>query len=114
MEAKRILVVEDEYFLADDCATLIKSAGFEVVGPLSSVEEALELISGGCMFDGALLDVNIQGTTVFPLLDALLERGTPVAIYTGYPGLPEKYERVAVFLKPDQARHAVNYLSRTV
>jgi len=114
MQAKRILVVEDEYFLADDCASLIREAGFGIVGPLASVEEALELVSSGGVFHGALLDVNLQGRAVFPLLDILVERQLPVAVYTGYPALPEKYSRLALFLKPDQARLAVKYLSQLV
>jgi DNA-binding NtrC family response regulator len=114
MHAKRILVVEDEYFLADDCASLIREAGFDIVGPVASVEDTLELISRGAVFDGALLDVNLQGSMVFPLLDILVERGVPLAIYTGYPELPERYSTLALFLKPDQARLAVNYLSQRV
>ena len=114
MQAKRILVVEDEYFLADDCASLIREAGFDIVGPLASVEEALELVSSGEVFDGALLDVNLQGSAVFPLMDILVDRDLPVAVYTGYPELPEKYSRLALFLKPDQVRLAVNYLSKLV
>jgi DNA-binding NtrC family response regulator len=114
MQAKRILVVEDEYFLADDCASLIREAGLGIVGPFASVEEALELVSSGGVFDGALLDVNLQGSPVFPLLDILVERDLPVAVYTGYPELPDKYSRFALFLKPHQARLAVKYLSQLV
>ncbi|MGY4198936.1 hypothetical protein [Bradyrhizobium sp. USDA 4520] len=33
--------MEDEYFLADDCARLVKMAGFEVIGPFNNVGEAL-------------------------------------------------------------------------
>jgi CheY-like chemotaxis protein len=114
MQAKSILVVEDEYFLADDCVSLIREAGLGIVGPIASVEEALELVSSGGLFDGALVDVNLQGSSVFPLLDLLVEKELPVAVYTGYPELPEKYSRLPLFRKPDQARLAVKYLSQLV
>jgi DNA-binding NtrC family response regulator len=114
MQAKSILVVEDEYFLADDCASLIREAGLGIVGPIASVEEALELISSGGVFAGALVDVNLQGSPVFPLLDVLVERELPVVVYTGYPELPERYSKIALFRKPDQARLAVRYLSQLV
>jgi len=114
MQRKSILVVEDEYFLADDCVSLIKEAGLDVVGPLASLKDALELVDGGGTFDAALLDVNLQGHTVFPLLDIVLEKRLPVAIYTGYPTLPKQYAAVATFLKPNQSDLAIQYLSKRV
>ncbi|MGY3454031.1 hypothetical protein [Bradyrhizobium sp. USDA 4353] len=39
---KSILVVEDEYLQADDCAKLVEACGFRVIGPFGSVGEAEE------------------------------------------------------------------------
>ncbi|WLA78880.1 hypothetical protein [Bradyrhizobium elkanii] len=37
---RTILIVEDEYFIADDCAALARQAGYHVVGPFASIDEA--------------------------------------------------------------------------
>jgi DNA-binding NarL/FixJ family response regulator len=41
--APRILVVEDDYFVALDLEGGLRAAGLEVVGPVPTAEEALEL-----------------------------------------------------------------------
>jgi hypothetical protein len=39
-----ILVVEDEYFLADDIARALTGAGASVLGPVPTAEEAVDLV----------------------------------------------------------------------
>jgi DNA-binding NarL/FixJ family response regulator len=39
----RILIVEDQYLVANDCEFHLKSAGFDCVGLASTADEALEL-----------------------------------------------------------------------
>jgi DNA-binding NtrC family response regulator len=95
MSPRTILVVEDEYFLADDCAAVVKRAGFDVAGPYGTIEEIPD-ISG---IAGAVLDVNLRGSWVYPLLDRLLALNIPVTIYTGYNELPEKYATVSRVIK---------------
>lgn len=50
LEGLRLLVVEDEYFIAIDTAEKLAAAGAIVVGPVATVEDALMLIEGdgGC------------------------------------------------------------------
>jgi DNA-binding NtrC family response regulator len=108
MMPRTILVVEDEYFLADDCASLVKRAGFDVAGPYGSIEEDLDLKE----IAGAVIDINLRGTGVFPLLDRLLEMNIPVVVYTGYNELPEKYAMVPRVIKPTHCSEAVKALCR--
>ena len=79
--------MEDEYFIADDCAALARRTGYHVVGPLASIDEARPHASG------ALTDINVNGTAPYKPIDVLLEMGKPIALYTGYDAaaLPKKY-----------------------
>lgn len=88
----RILIVEDEAVLALDLSLQLADAGFDVVGPASSSEEALKLLhSVGC--DAALLDINLEGETSEPAAAALLALGVPFVSLTGYSAA----ERPAIF-----------------
>ena len=84
MERRRILVVEDEYLIADDLAHDLRGLGAEVVGPIASVEQALEAVKAEDRLDGAVLDINLNGEMVFPVADALRERNVPIIFTTGY------------------------------
>lgn len=106
-----ILLVEDEYFIADDCASVLRKAGFDVAGPFAAPEEAASSLSA---IDGALVDINLRGATAYPLIDELVQREIPVVIYTGYPDLPAKYEGLPRFQKPQGCESAVDYLRRAV
>ncbi len=104
-----ILVVEDEYLLADDCASLVRKAGCNVAGPFATIEEALGVLDD---IHGALLDIDLGGTAAFPLIDELVRRQIPVVIYTGYQSLPAKYAHLPCYLKPDESAKAVDRICR--
>ncbi len=106
MAPRIILVVEDEYYLADDCVTCVRGAGFDVAGPYSAMEDIPE-IGDIC---GAVLDINLKGTWIYPLLDRLLAMNIPVVLYTGYSDLPEKYAAVPRVIKPAHCSEAVKSL----
>ena len=97
----RILVVEDEPFIAFDLVMAIEDAGGQAIGPASSIHDALDLIAGTSP-DGAILDVNLPDGNIGPVLDAL--RGLPgILVHTGV-GLPPDvraaHPNVPVFTKP--------------
>jgi DNA-binding response OmpR family regulator len=80
---RRILVVEDEYLIASEMKRWLQSAGFEVIGPVPSVEKALTLIEGAGP-DAAVLDVNLgAGETAYPVADRLSALGVPYLFATG-------------------------------
>ena len=79
----RILIVEDEYYLADDLAQALQRAGAEVIGPLPSVAEAKDAVNEGG-FDCAILDMNLRGVKSFSIADTLDQLGIPFLIATGY------------------------------
>ena len=102
MRGRRVLLVEDEYFIVDDMVRAFEEAGAEVVGPVASVGEALDLIEADGRLDGAVLDLNLRGEMAFPVADALLARGVPFVFATGYDetSIPGHYARIVRCEKP--------------
>lgn len=85
LQGRRILVVEDDYFVALVLVTLLEDFGAEVVGPIGWVEEALTLINDSDQpFDSAVLDINLHGHKSYPIADALTARAVPFVFVTGY------------------------------
>jgi CheY-like chemotaxis protein len=80
----RVLLVEDEGLVAMMLEDLLEDLGCEVAGSLASVGAALAWIEAGGAADVALLDVNLSGEPVFPVAEALKQRGVPFAFATGY------------------------------
>lgn len=97
-----VLVVEDEYLLAEDLQHALTRAGATVLGPVPDVAEALALIAAGARIDMAVLDLNLRGDIAFPVADALLARGVPFALSTGYDErwLPARFAAVPRLEKP--------------
>jgi len=105
LEGRRLLVVEDEYFLADDLVRNLKDKGAEVVGPVSDIDGALDLIDETEHLDAAVLDINLRGEMAYPVADALIERGIPFVFATGYDSanIPARYKDVTRCEKPVDA-----------
>jgi CRP/FNR family transcriptional regulator len=82
--ARRILVVEDDQILALQMQAILRSLGFEVLGPAGSLETGLRLAEAGDV-DAAVLDVRLdQGQRVFPVAQTLQRRSIPFSFMTGY------------------------------
>lgn len=112
----RILIVEDEYLLADELAIWLAEAGAVVLGPASSVSRALALLNEEQPPDGAILDLNLGGESAFAVADELVTRGVPVVFTTGYDAstLPERYAGIPRCEKPIDIRHMETALSKAI
>lgn len=99
---RHILLVEDEYFIADDMVRCFEASGAEIIGPAASVEEALALVAATARIDGAVLDLSLRGQMSFPVADALAPRGIPYVFATGYDKsmIPGPYGHVTRCEKP--------------
>lgn len=86
LQGRKILVVEDEWLIAQHLAMLLEDMGCEVVGPVGKVDQAIEKIAAETI-DCALLDANLNGTSSSPIVDALVAAGLPLIIVTGYGAL---------------------------
>lgn len=102
LSGRRILVVEDEYFLADDMAEALRALGAAVVGPVSEVEQALRLISEDRDISGAVLDINLHGELIYPMARELRRREIPFVFATGYDkaAIASEYDDVPRWEKP--------------
>ena len=102
LSGRRVLVVEDESLVAMLLETILEDMGCLPVGPASTVEEGLAMAVDGERLDAALLDVNVAGREVFPIADALRERGVPFVFSTGYGegGLPDDWRGHPTVQKP--------------
>ncbi|HEV7276523.1 MAG TPA: response regulator [Devosiaceae bacterium] len=112
----RVLVVEDEYLLADELQTELENAGAVVIGPVGRLAEAATLIEENGQLDGAILDANLGGEMVFPAADLLLERGVPIIFATGYDAsvIPSRFSAVARCEKPIDIRKIVQAIGRAL
>jgi CheY-like chemotaxis protein len=81
---KRVLLVEDEYMVAQDMAYELRALGAEVIGPVQSLDRALRLVDDEPDIDAGFLDINLNGEMAYPIADALLARGVQVVFTTGY------------------------------
>ena len=79
----RVLVVEDDYFIADEICTTLRTGGAEVLGPAPDIEHGLDVVRSERL-DCAVLDINLHGALAFNLADELRKRGTPSIFATGY------------------------------
>lgn len=83
LAALRVLVIEDEFFLADDIADALRARGATVVGPVATPAAACAAITEDAP-DCALLDLNLGGEIAFPLARTLREANVPFVFATGY------------------------------
>jgi CheY-like chemotaxis protein len=99
--SRRVLVVEDEMLIGMLLEDMLTDMGHQVVGIISRVNEALAVVQREA-FDLAILDVHLNGQAVFPVAEALIERGIPFVFATGYGerGLPDQYRTRPILQKP--------------
>lgn len=109
-----ILVMEDDYIVALDLCACVESLGVTVIGPAGKLADGLHLAQTAPSIHGALLDVNISGQTVFPVVDALLARAIPVTFVTAYESatLPQRYRDIDRIDKPMDPRELSLALER--
>ena len=109
----RILVVEDNYTIAQRVGRELSAAGCAVVGPVGTFERARQMVAEA-EFDAALLDVDLDGTAVYPLADELIGRGVPFALLTGFNvgDLPPSFANQLVLSKPLAIDALENWLER--
>jgi DNA-binding NarL/FixJ family response regulator len=96
-----VLIVEDEWFVAEEHRTVLEEAGYHVVGPAPSVLRAATLIETE-LIQAAVLDFGLQGETSAALVPMLQSRKIPFVFASGYApsDLPEQMRTHRILSKP--------------
>jgi CheY-like chemotaxis protein len=103
-EGRRVLVVEDEPMIRLLLDDMLADLGYTMAAEAGRLDEALTVAKQG-EFDIAILDVNLNGQPITPVVDVLVERGVPFVFVSGYArrGLPEAHSDIPLLQKPFQA-----------
>ncbi len=109
----RVLVVEDDYLLAQELCAGLQDSGAQVLGPFPSLEQAMPALDDPKPTDCAVLDINLGGEVVYPLADILLEKNIPLLFATSYSNwsLPERYNQLPKLEKPVDSKVLAHHLS---
>jgi CheY-like chemotaxis protein len=101
---KRVLVVEDEAMIRMLLEGMLTDLGHTVAAEAGGIEEALTLAKQA-EFDVAVLDVNLNGKSITPVVEVLVARGLPFVFASGYGqrGVPEPYRCSPTLQKPFQS-----------
>jgi len=96
-----VLIVEDEYFIAEDLRSALERAGAKVLGPVAELSEAIEMVNRDG-FDVAIIDINLHGHSAYVLADELARQDVPFVFATGYSAevIPERFRHVKRWEKP--------------
>jgi DNA-binding response OmpR family regulator len=99
----RVLIVEDDWWLALELRRLLTSQGCTVIGPARIPAQALALIANERP-NAAILDLNLDGQSALPVAAALAGQEVPFVVVSGYSRL--RLEEPALLQAP--------YLSKPV
>lgn len=110
-----VLLVEDDYYQAEDARVALMDAGARVLGPCSGEAEALRVM-GDVPPSCAVLDINLGEGPEFALARALMSQGAAVVFVTGYEVtvLPADFSPSAVLRKPAPAEALVKAVADAI
>ncbi|KQX58199.1 MULTISPECIES: response regulator [unclassified Ensifer] len=110
LQQLRVLVAEDEFFVANDIALWLEKAGATIIGPTPTVKETLKSLAQAFDVQVAVLDINLNGELIFPVADELALRSVPVVFFSGYDDMtvPERFRSAARLSKCAGASDLVN------
>jgi DNA-binding NtrC family response regulator len=83
LKGRRILVAEDDWFIADAMAGLLETQGAAVFGPAATVAEGAQLAQWWPI-EIAVMDLNLQGQRADDLIVELADKDITVVVVTGY------------------------------
>ena len=99
--APRVLVVEDEMTVAMLIEDMVSELAYEVAAVVPRLEDAMRMLDSE-IFDVAVLDVHLNGKTVFGFAEELEARDIPFVFATAYGphAIPARFQNHAVLRKP--------------
>lgn len=115
LRGRKILIVEDEPFIALTLEDMLTDLGCIIAGSVSQVADALALIREGGI-DAAVLDVNLGSQKIDPVADELADKSCPFIFTTGYgrAGVPPSHNRRGIVAKPFTSEDLARALSQEI
>jgi DNA-binding response OmpR family regulator len=110
----KLLVVEDNFLIAEMLCHELRDLGCAVTGPTARVKDAMRLATDEKL-DGALLDIDLGGEFSFPVAAVLASRGVPFGFVTGYTdsrSIPEKFRKVPCLAKPFMPESVADFVNK--
>ena len=101
LHGKRILIVEDDFYLAMDHSDFLKRCGATIVDCTADPRQASDLIAA-VPIDAALVDINLGLGPSFDTARRLRERKVPFLFATGYDErtIPDEFRDIVRIEKP--------------
>ena len=115
LHGKRILVLEDDFYLASDEKALLQSAGATVVGPFGSSCDEQDILGAG-QVDAAVVDINLGKGPKFHFARLLASRNVPFLFVTGYDAgvVPTEFAEAPLVAKPIREPVLIEAVSRLI
>jgi DNA-binding response OmpR family regulator len=110
---RRILIVEDEAIVALNYASILEDAGCQIIGPVGTIQKGIEAVENE-RIDGAVLDIDIGGVLVDPIIMALRRKRLPYIFVSALSGLVGRYQDAAFLDKPCTATELIRAVSALV
>ena len=110
---RRVLVVEDESMIRLLLDGMLSELGYTMAGEAGRLDEAVALAKAG-EFDLAILDVNLNGHPVTPVVEILKQRKVPFVFASGYGrrGIPDGCPDAPLLQKPFQSEALARALAQ--
>ncbi len=112
LNGMRILIVEDNFVVADALRFLLSGYDGKVTAIAPNLERGFAALAAAAI-DIAILDINLNGTSVVPLAEHLRANNIPFVFVTGYADetlLPEHLRTHPRFDKPVEADRLIRTL----
>jgi DNA-binding NtrC family response regulator len=113
MGSCRVLVVEDEWLIAQDYRLLLTRAGHIVIGPVATSASAIALLDNEVV-DLGLLDFQLREETSAAVAERLTQAKIPFIVVTGHTevDLPEQFSSGLVAAKPIDPEALIGFVDQ--
>ena len=115
MRTTSTLLVEDEALIRMMLAEMVEDQGHLVISEAANIEAATSLTEKQS-FDLALLDINIAGLLVTPIVRILDRQGVPIIFVSGYSDqtIPAELRGRVLIEKPFSQETLLNAINRAI
>jgi len=114
LSAKKILIVEDSYLIAESMSRTIADVGFATVGPVDTADRAMREIEHDVP-DGVLLDVSLRDGSTVAVAKVLRQLRVPFVVVSAYAHdtLPAELRHAPYLAKPMSETELIETIRRT-